>query len=109
MSEKLGTEDLKKVVQLGLDIGEFVEGVMKPDASDLVKAFEVVKEGVAAVKSLPLAIPQFLDLDSDEKEEMKKFISEQCDLENDKLEAVVEKAMSVVIDLSSLGSMFKKK
>jgi hypothetical protein len=104
----LGIENLKKVVKLGLDLGEFIEGVLKPDMSDVGKAIEVIKEGVEAVASLPHAVPEYLDLDSSEKDELKAYVAAEFDIADDKLEGTIEMALKVVVDLSILGGFLKK-
>lgn len=101
-------ENLKKVVKLGLNLGEFVEGVLKPDVTDLAKAIELVKEGMEAVGSIGQVIPEFLDLDSAEKDELKAMVVAEFDLADDKVEAAIEMGLKVVIDLSVLAALFKK-
>lgn len=103
--EKLGIEEVKAVVDCGLKIGELVDalsdGIGLGDLGALLRAAKSVKPAFDAIKSGKL-IPEVKDLSDEEKADLKAFVADDFDIENDALEAVVEKALSVVIDLSAL-------
>ena len=105
MSEKLGIEELKEVLGLGLALGELVEALSDGvGISDIGKLVGVVKKAPAAVTALKSGkvLPELKDLDVAEKAELKAYAMAEFDLANDKVEAAVEAGLSVVIDLTDL-------
>jgi hypothetical protein len=112
MPEKLGIEELKSVLILGIHLGELVDslsnGIGIDDLGPLVRVGKSVKPAIDAIKSGKI-IPEAKDLDAEEKVALKAFIVEELDLENDNLEAIIEQALSVVVDISDLSNLLKAK
>ena len=105
MPEKLGIEELKDVVALGISVGELVEALSDGvGISDIGKLVAVVRRAPAAVASLKSGkvLPELKDLDAEEKMALKAWAAEELDLENDKVEAAVEAGLNVAIDLCDL-------
>lgn len=108
MAEKLGVEELKAVVLLGLHLGELVDslsnGIGLDDIGPALRIVKDAKPALDAVKSGKI-LPEVKDLDAEEKEALKVWISEELDIADDALEAVIEKALSVIIDLTDLAKL----
>jgi len=101
MAEKLGIEDLKDVVKVGLDIGEALsDGVGIEDISALFG----LPEAISGISNVPAEIA---DLDAEEKEELHAFVQAEFDIPNDKLEVFIEGAIKVVIEIYTLYMQFK--
>lgn len=103
--EKLGIEELKSVVSLGIALGEFVDhiadGLGLSDVPSGIKLVRHVPGAVAAIKSKKV-LPELKDLDEAEKAELKSFIKTEFDIKDDELEIKIESALFVVIDLADL-------
>lgn len=109
MDKKLGIEDLKEALGLALTVGETIEGVASGiDGADAVKLMEVVQKAPVAIEGYKNILPQFLDLDEEEKKALKEFVEKDFDLESDAIESAVETGLKVAIELSSLVAIFKK-
>jgi len=107
--EKVGIVDLKEVVGFGLTLGETIYGVFDGiDAVDAMNLMELIKRAPGAIKDIGLVIPQALDLDDEERAELKAFVEADFDIPSDKIESAIETALSVVIDLTKLLAIFKK-
>ena len=103
--EKLGTQELKDVLGLGLALGELVEALADGvGISDIAKLVGVVKKAPAAVAALKSGkvLPELKDLDDAEKAELKAYAASEFNLANDKVEAAVEAGLGVVLDLADL-------
>jgi len=97
----MGIEDLKDVVKAGLDIGEALsDGIGIEDISALLS----LPEAISGISNVPAEIA---DLDAAEKEELHAFVQAEFDLPDDKLEAFIEGAIKVVIEVYSLYLQFK--
>lgn len=109
MPEKLGIEEVKSAVALGLSLGELTEalgdGVGLGDIGVLLRAAKRVAPAIAAFRS-GLILPELKDLSDVEKEQLKQFIVGQFDLENDQLEVSIEKGLAIAVDLCELLKVF---
>lgn len=100
MSEKLGIKELKDVVAFGLDVGEALsDGVGIEDVSALFG----IADAIAGISEVPA---ELADLDEAEAEELKKFVAEEFDLPDDRLEEFIEAAISAVIGLYGVYQKF---
>jgi len=101
MSEKVGIEELKDVLAFGIDVGEALsDGIGIEDISALFG----LPEAIAGISNVPAEIA---DLDEAERKELKEYVSTEFDIPDDKLEAVIEQSISVVVDLYNLYTLFK--
>lgn len=105
MPEKLGIQEVKQVLALGVSLGQLVEalsdGVGLGDIGKLVAVVKRAPAGISAVKSGKV-IPELKDLDDAEKTELKNWSKEELDLKDDNLEAKIEAGLWVAIDLCDL-------
>lgn len=110
MPEKLGIEQIKSVVLLGIHLGEMVDslsnGIGLDDLGPALRVVKSAKPAIDAIKSGQL-LPELKDLSPEEREELKALVDSELDLESDALEAVIEKALHVVIDLSDIAKLAK--
>ena len=103
--EKLGIEEVKLALGLGISVGELVESLADGiGLSDIGKLVSVVKHAPSAISSIKSGkiIPELKDLDEAEKTELKDYLKEEFDLSDDNLEAKIEAGLFVVIDLCGL-------
>jgi hypothetical protein len=103
--EKMGIEEVKQVVKMGLAMGELVDalsdGVGISDIKPLIKAGVAVKPGIDAVKSGKV-VPELKDLDDAEKVELKQFVKDNFDISDDVIEVQIETGIGIAVDLCDL-------
>ena len=111
MSEKLGIEKIKNALISSITLGEKIEKNLSDDGK--LSWAEALSIGVSSVgdivkiaQSAKEIKAEFLDLDESEKQEIKEIISNELDLENDKLENIIEKAFDFLNALDSLIRAF---
>lgn len=108
MPVKLGIEKLKALVGLGLSVGELVAELSDGfDFGDLPEIVAAAREA-KALGGAAAALQEYLDLDDAEKMEMTEFVIAEFDLKNDNIEAIVEQAVAVAIQLSDLAALLLK-
>jgi hypothetical protein len=102
---KLGIEQTKEVLGLGLSVGQLIaglsDGIGIKDIGALVSVIKRVPSAISAIKSGQI-IPELKDLEDSEKSELKSYVSANFDIDDDKIEAAVEAGLYVAIDLSDL-------
>jgi hypothetical protein len=102
---KMGIEELKSVILLVLNSTELgfalADGVDFGDLPEGLAAVKAFGPGLAALKS-GLVIPEIKDLDDVEKAELKMFVGEEFDIDEDTIEVAIEKVLSIAIDFSDL-------
>lgn len=103
--QSLGTEEVKQVLALGVRAAELIDalsdGVGLSDLGALLRAAKAVKPAVEAIKSGRL-VPAIKDLDEVEKADLKAWAVAELNLKDDELEAKIEKAIAVAVDLTDL-------
>ena len=112
----MNIENIKTVLAFVIGIGERVDKVTAEDSAGGKKitggewlGSAVLLTGVPGLlKSIPEFLPEFKDLDSEEKAELKDFVNTEFDIANDKLESVIEKAVGIAIELSNIAQLFSK-
>lgn len=109
MEEKFGVENLKKVVSFGCGLtGQIAESLK--DGWQWTDALSFVDEMAAipgVVKTLPAVKQELSDLSTTEREELHAYIVEKFDIPNDKVEAFVENAIGVALNVLSLVEKWK--
>jgi hypothetical protein len=103
-------QNIKDVVLLGVSVAELVDsvadGVSLGDVFSVVGVLKKVKPAIDAVKSGKL-IDEYKALDQAGKDELVKWFEEELDLKDDKVEAMIEQAWKVVVDLNDLVKLLK--
>lgn len=98
----LGIKETKDVVFSGLKIGEALsDGIQVTDVTALIS----LPEAIVGIKDVPAEIA---DMDEAEAEELKRFVKDNFDIPNDKLEEFIEKAVAFVVQAYGLFLAFKK-
>lgn len=103
--ENLGVMELKAVLKFVFSLANLAEAAAKGISFSLIgPVFSVVKAAPGAISAFKsgLIIREFKDLDDAERSELKDWSAQELDLENDSIEIVVEKCLSIAIDLSQL-------
>ena len=90
--QSLGIENLKKGVKLAIDFGEEIERLTKnPNKlTALIGFFDEVMQVPEVAKNIDNIAAEIKDLSDDERVELKAYIANEFDIENDKLEARIE-------------------
>jgi len=107
MAGKLGIENLKIAAEAAINFGMKIEKNLVDDGKISVAEALGIGAGsfgdiVKVIKSGTQIKAEFIDLDDDEREELIDYIEEKFDLENDKVEKVIEKSIEMLVGLDSL-------
>ena len=106
-----GTENLKDVLKLFLtfveDLSESLgdKEITLTDAFNFFDTLQAVGPAIAGIDQIPAELK---DLDANEKKELNAFIASEFDIENDKVEMYIEKALAGVLMLAELVPLFTK-
>jgi len=112
MKEKLGIENLKIAIVAAIRLGEKIEKNYVDDgeislsealgigASSFGDVLKVIKLG-SEIKN------EFNDLDNEEKLQLANLVKEELDLQNDKVENIIEKALDFLLGLNDLIESIK--
>ena len=111
MGEEFGIDNLKDICLTLVQVGIKIEDATDPDSPRGKKI--ALTEGVALLVFLvPKAISyagdaakikdEFLDLDSDELDELIVYVAEKLDLKNDEVEALIEAGLDWVDSTNDL-------
>lgn len=104
-----GIENLKKLVGFGCDLAKQIASSLS-DGWQWTDAFSFVDEIAAipgVVKSFPAIKQELTDLSAEERAELHTFVVEKFDIPNDKVEAFIENALGVAINIVALVEQFK--
>lgn len=100
-----GIEQIKSVVSLGLHLGELIDslsdGIGLGDLGPALRVAKSVKPAIDAIGGGKI-VSELKDLSDEEKAELKAFVESEFDIHDDNLEALIEKAIGVVLDLSDI-------
>jgi hypothetical protein len=111
MSEQAGTKELKELVKFAIEMGEAVDKALvdkKFTVDELGLLIAPLMQIGPAFEGLDQVGGEIKDLSEAELAELSAFVKEELDLENDKVEAIVEKAIEVGTCIYSLVQLFKK-
>ena len=101
---KLPITDLKIVLgalfsaHMAVDKAKANDG--KIDFQDLPLIYEPVTRAIAAVPALKQVIPQYKDIDAEERVELNAWVAETYDIADDSVEEKVEQAFAILFQLS---------
>lgn len=112
MSEKLGIESIKIAVIAAINLGEKIEKNLADDGKiSLTEALGIgagsFTDVVKVLKSGSQIKDEFLDLDDDERTELIDLVKSELDLDNDKVEVIIEEAIVFLLQLDRLISSIK--
>lgn len=101
-------KETKELVYLGCKVGELVsaleDGFSLGDLNEILKAAKAVEPGI---KDAKLSVQELKTATDVERAELKKYISDNFDIKDDKVELAIESGAAVGVELSTLLSVFK--
>lgn len=105
MTEKYGIENLKKCIALGVEGGNVLDKVLHGSGIGKWGALMDLLDEVVAMGSVDWSLldDEWKDLSNAERDELKTFVAGKYDVVDNKAEAVVEKAFSLVLKLDALA------
>lgn len=104
----MSVQNLKELVGFGLSCGELVGALQDGfDLSDLGKVLEAAKR-VGSLKNARLALAQYLAMSDAEAQELEAYVIADFDIADDKVEAMIEAGLRVVIELHEVAALFIK-
>lgn len=113
MEEKLGIENLKLALIAAITLAEKVEEKFADDGK--ISGLEALNVAVGSfgdvmrvIKSGTQIKGEYLDLDESERDELLSLVETELDLENDKIEVIVEKAIEFLFNLDELIQAIRK-
>lgn len=107
--EKLGVENLKKAVKFSIELGQQFEKSGK-DGWSWTDSFDFVDEAMALpgiAKAGSSIAAELKDLSNEERDELNAYVAEEFDLENDKVEGIVEDSLNIAFSIVSLVQKFR--
>ena len=107
----MGIDNLKKAIVAVINLGEKIEKNLSDDGKiSLAEALGIGTSSfgdvVKIIKSGHEIKDEFLDLDDQEREELIDIVKEELDLENDKIENIIEKSVEFLVQLEELIQSF---
>lgn len=105
----IGIENLKIAVVAVINLGEKIEKNLADDGKiSLAEALSVgagsFGDVIRLIKSGNAIKQEFIDLDDQERIELVDLVKEELDLNNDKVEIIIEKAVELLVNLEDLIS-----
>jgi hypothetical protein len=111
MSEEVGTKELKELLSFVLTLGESVESALKDgkfEMAELALLMPALMKVGDAFEGLDKLGGELKDLSDAESLELVEFVKEDLDLEDDKLEKMVEDGLELGAKLYGFVQLFKK-
>ena len=110
--EKLGIENLKVAIVAAINLGEKIEKNLADDGKiTLIEAFGIGASSfgdvVKVIRSGNDILDEYNDLEDDEWTELVELVKDELDLENDRLEEIIEKAVEFLSQLDDLVSSLR--
>lgn len=106
MSEKHGTEQIKKVLDVVAEAGNVAEKVAKQEGSAVAKMTHLVKMSDELLQLASLNLPalkaEVADLSAAEKAELLEHVKAKFDLADDELEAKLEAGLALAVKAAEL-------
>ena len=106
----LGIDNLKMVVKFGVQLGQDVAKIFADGKVTTIEGLSLLPDlmgiqGIIQAKSDIAA--EFKDLSTDERAELNAYIQEEFDLDDDVLEAKIEKSIAAALSILDLIAAFK--
>ena len=101
-----GTEALRKVIDAIVALGDSYDNAMKDGKITWKDTFvlgKVLPEVIEVISVSSDVVDEIKDLDETEKKELVEYFRKEFDLDNEKAEEYVEKAISMISEYSNLG------
>lgn len=104
-------KETKEVLKLLIELGEGLEKAFadkKFEISEIALLITPLMFSTAALEGIALMPKEIKDMDAAEFAEIKEYIEVELDLENDKIELIIEKAIGLAMNVMNFVSLFKK-
>lgn len=101
--EKFGIENIKDLIGFGLDASQAVQKAKEDGKVDWKDGFlfiPLLPKIPAAVRSAADIANEYSDLSDAERAEIKAFVVEKVHADNEKVEKLIEDALTLAIDVS---------
>jgi len=112
MEEKLGIELTSKVILFGIKLTEGIEKRLADDGKisiwEGISLIPILKDVPGIIRDRDTLIAELKDLSTEELKQIQTLISEELDIEGDRIEEIVNKGIAVVIAFKELLDAFKK-
>lgn len=110
MDPKLGIDNLKKALHVGISLGMTAAQALEDKKISVAEAFQFLP-GLMSIPEVVAVAPaikqEIADLSAEERAELNAYVQETFDISNDKLEAVIEGAVRLVVALLDEIALFK--
>lgn len=106
-----GTKELKELLKFTIGLGEAFDQAMadkKFEMTEIALLIGPLMDSAAAFEGMDIIALELKDLDNAEMAELVRYVEEELDLKNDKIELVIEKALALGVNILSFISLFKK-
>lgn len=106
----LGIENLKRLVKVGLDLGEKVEKDFKDKKISFFEAIGLVPDifsAISVAKSWKDVQQEINDLSTEETTELEQYVMAEFDIPNEKVKVFINHALMLVVSLVALVDEFK--
>jgi len=104
MPEKFGVENLKKLVALGLEMGNVADRIVQGSGASKWLAMVDLGDELLALTGVQWnqVGDEYKDLSEPEKAQLMAFAKEKFDIADDKLEAVIESSLGLVMKMEGV-------
>ena len=101
MADEYGITETKEIVGFMISLGEGYALAAKDGWSydDFMHFMEAFQRGPSAFAGITLVPKELADLSPEEAQELKDYVAADFDIENDKLEDTIERALQLGVDL----------
>ena len=109
--ESYGIVESKQVLKFGISIGEAIDLSLENDKiglEDAMNFYDAVLAAGPAFDNIAMVPKELGDLDQGERDELLAYAKDEFDISDDKLEAVVEEALTTALQVYKLVETVKK-
>lgn len=110
MSEAYGLKETKELVSFGISVGHAIDLSLedgKIGLDDAIHFYKAVLAAGDAFKDVKMVPKELGDMDAAERSELLSYVQENFDVSNDKLEAVVEGALGLALQVYNFVELIK--
>lgn len=106
---KVGFKETKQAIDLAIALGKGIEKSLADDKLDFtdipnfMPAFLTLFQAIEGAEEIPM---EFTIANSEEIDELKQYVKEHLDLEADQLEAFIEDAFKVLLDIFMVYKLY---
>jgi len=107
-----GIDETKDVVVFLAATGKMVDELKGKKLNILTilpKVTKLLPKAIKAVNGIQEVPEEFMDLTDDERADLCNMVKEEIDLQDDKVEQIVEYSLDLLINFSKIIGLFKKK